>query len=172
MDAKETITDIRSGTKELVSKIREFARMQKDLWQRVPYLALQADGRTGHNDQHGRAFGQGYWAIGASSERGCYTVCVDLETGELVSAFDPRKKASDEDVLRIAAAPDQIDAESVIAELRSEAMAPTVWYYKPEEKERWRKSKAERYGLRPDSYQRNIDPKEIHEANLVAGLAD
>jgi hypothetical protein len=159
-------------TEELVDSIRELSRSQSEIWKRVPFLALQADGRTGYSDQYSRAYGQGYWAIESSVRSGSYRVYVDLETGELVSAFDPRIKARDEDVLMIAMNLDQIDGASIVKELKKEGTEPVSPYYNVRKQEKWRQKMFKELKLSSSGYKRKVNPKDIAEGNSIAGLVD
>jgi len=161
-----------ASTKELVKSIRELSRSQKGVWQKVPFMALQADGRTGFSDQYSRAYHQGYWAVTSTVRGGSYSVYVDLETGELVSAFDPRKEARDEDVLMIASNLNQLDAVSLVNKLSIDAKQPVGHYYNAQEQEKWRQETLKEYDLKPTEYRRKVSKKEVYERNSIAGLID
>lgn len=161
-----------ASTKELVNLTRELSKSQKRIWQQVPFLALQADGRTGYSDQYSRAYRQGYWAVESTVHGGSYSVYVDLETGELVSAFDPRKEARDEEVLMIASNPNQLDAVSLVTEIAKDAERPIGSYYNAQEQEKWRQETLKEYNLRPAEYRRKVSKKEVYEGNSIAGLVD
>ena len=161
-----------ASTKDLVNSIRELSKSQKDTWQQVPFLALQADGRTGFSDQYSRAYCQGYWAVASTVRSGSYSVYVDLETGELVSAFDPRKQARDEDILMIAPNLNQIDAVSLVIELAKDPERPVGSYYNAQKQEKWRQETLKEYNLRPAEYRRKVSKKEVYEGNSIAGLVD
>lgn len=169
---KPLFEKLETATKELIDTVRKLSIEQKDTWQKVPYLALQADGRTGYSDQYSRAYHQGYWAIEASVRNGSYRIYVDLETGELVSAFDPRKKARDEDVLLIASNLGQIDAAWLIEKLHSRSLESVGSYYNATKQERWRQETLKEYDLKPNKYKRRVSPNEVYEGNSVAGLID
>ena len=163
---------LESMTKELIDKIREVSRSQKDTWQQIPFLALQADGRSGYSDQYARAYTQGYWAVRATVRNGSYAVYVDLETGELVNAFNSRKVAEDEDVLLIASSLNQIDVASLIKELRKQVKQPTSPSYNVQEQEKWRQEILKEYNLKPREYRRKVSLQEVFEGNVIAGLVD
>lgn len=125
------------AVKDLVKMIRKISEEQIDLWQQIPYLALQADGRTGYSDNYARAYHYGYWAIQSSVNSGYYTVYVCLENGVLVN---PRKgtkpdfPASDEDVLRIAMHMAELNASRIIKDLKAQALTPIPSYYKDKDR--------------------------------------
>lgn len=156
-----------ASAKELVNSIRELSKSQKDAWQQVPFWALQADGRTGFSDQYSRAYRQGYWAVETTVHKGSYSVYVDLETGELVSAFDPRKQARNTDVLMIASDPIQIDAVSLVKELSRDAKQPVDTYYNAQKQDKWRQAILKELNLRPNAYRRKITPKEVYKRNSL-----
>lgn len=72
---------------ELVENIREYSLSQKEEWQKIPMLALEAEGRTGYSDTRSRAYTQGFWALEPATRNGKYQAYVDLATGEIVDAW-------------------------------------------------------------------------------------
>lgn len=118
-------TEINRSAVELIEKIRDVSRSQKDLWQMVPFLALQANGRSGYSDQYMRAYQSGYWAVVSSLRDGYYHVFIDLETGDLVEWYGTvQKKAPDNSVLIIAVNINELDAAKIIDELRAKTKEP------------------------------------------------
>ncbi len=160
---------------ELVQQVREGAEQQKALWQKVPYLALQADGRTGYSDNYCRAYHQGYWAVEGSQVSGSYTIYVDLETGVLVNAYDPRQKARDNDILRIAFGLHELDAADIIAGIQAHARMPCGTYYNNKEL-RERKARIAsilREGhITRTAYHRTVSPEAVHRQNVIAPFQD
>ena len=79
--------EIEKKRNEHIQLIRDYARSQKDLWQKLPYLDLQATGRGGFGDSP--CYREGYWIIQSSQMHsiGGYSVIVDCETGELVYPY-------------------------------------------------------------------------------------
>lgn len=165
---------IEKDVQELTDFIRDFSKEQKDLWQKVPYLALQADGRSGYSGQYSRAYEQGYWAIKGSTSEGRYTVYVDLETGELVDAFDPRKPADNKNVivLALALALKELKAAEIVKKLSDEAKKSHYKDYKIRNQIEWRRSLKNSLGLKPGAYKRKVNPEEVHRNNIVGGLLD
>lgn len=110
------ITDL---AENLASEIRAFSRRQDDLWQRVPWLALEADGRTGYSERLMRAYLQGYWGLGPTLADGRFSVYVDLATGELVNSceYNSRILAPTRDIIVLANYIKSLDASFVISEL-------------------------------------------------------
>lgn len=134
---------IERDTAALVRTIREYVRSQAETWQLVPYLALEADGRSGYSDNYARAYRQGVWAIESSARDGSYTVYVDLATGELVNPFSFHEQARcvdayDSHVLALATNLDQLDAAALVAGLEAAARKPIASYYDPQAQRRWR----------------------------------
>lgn len=142
---------IETGVRMLIEHIRAFSRRQAALWQRVPYLALEADGRTGFNDNHSRAYRQGVWAVD-SCVNGNYTIYVDLATGELIDPFAFHEKgeikpASDAGVLTLATKLAELDAFAVVQRLEERAREPVASYYDRATQQRWREETRREYKL-------------------------
>ena len=66
----QNFNSLKNTVKAIVLDIRKLSKSQKNIWQKVPYYALQADGISGYNDAYSRAYRQGYWAIEASAQNG------------------------------------------------------------------------------------------------------
>lgn len=162
MDFQKEIAQKRS---EMASLIRQYSRSQKELWQQVPYLALQANGRGGFSEHYSRCYSQGYWIISSSSNHsggGFYTVIVNCETGELVY---PHKKepASDHFLMNISI--EELDASKVIKDLKKHATwknSEMIHFddHTCKTPEEWRKKQAKKYGVKKKSYKR---PEEIRK---------
>jgi hypothetical protein len=158
------IKKITKETKNLVQKIRDYSTLQKNLWQLVPNLALEADGRTGHSEQYSRAYSSGFWAIRASVENGRFNVFVDLATGDLVDAYSASntfsvadfdcekdsslKPARKKGILELALDMEQLDAKEIINDLELEAKEPYFSGYNVEKKEAWRSEMREKYDVK------------------------
>lgn len=221
-DVKEE--DIHEYMKALPQMIREYAREQADMWRQIPHLALQADGRTGHNERYARAYQRGVWDI--SPDMGdLYRVAeVDCETGEILrprtQGMEPvptdayeaaaiqriveagdvyednlRKdmyaaygkqgeetvkdlqdrgaihvdanwnyritrsnpdRSSDQMLLQIAPHLEELDADSIVEQLRERASQPHGSYYDEEEKKEWRKKQKEWFDVTPTYERRSI----------------
>ena len=158
METKQILED----TIDISKNIRGYSISQKEFWQQIPSLALEADGRTGHSDNYGRAFRTKYWALNSSIENGNYQVYVDLRTGDLVDAFhasdfsimdytiETEKKsvpAEDEQIIKLAFHLCELDASRILKELKKESKQPHGSYYNTKEKEAWRKEMREKYEL-------------------------
>ena len=150
MSPLETIV----AAEKVVKDMRDYSRSQKELWQRIPLLALEADGRTGFSDNYSRAYRSGFWALDESVSGGDYLVYVDLATGELVDAYSASSSISvcdvdvpkdsaltparEEEVLKLALNLDGLDAQQIVTSLEEEARAPYSSYYDLKEQEAWR----------------------------------
>lgn len=175
MTLQRTFEEVNDVARELVQKVQKVSKQQKSLWQQVPYLALQADGRTGYSDQYSRAYHQGYWAVESSVRDGSYSVYVDLETGELVNAYDPRETALDEDVLSIILHLHKLDATQIVSALKAHATEPIGNYYNAKDKRErteYINSILQQGNITQVSYRRTVRPKEVHEANVLAPILD
>jgi len=133
----------------IIQEIRDYVRDQKDLWAQIPYLALQANGRTGFSDNFSRAHDLGYWAIKASVRNGYYEIYIDCAIGELVDPRDPAKAIGDSEVLMLLSDLSQLDASEIIEKLRREAGEPVKCYSEKDqaEHELWRTKKARELDL-------------------------
>jgi len=149
------MSEILEDAKSLVVRIREYSVEQASLWQQIPSLVLNAEGRTGFSEDYRLSYKWGYWAIdGSRSNTGQYArVFVDLDSGELVnynSAYDTNAEhglAQDVEVLKLAMHIDELDAHAIIRMLKQEAEQPYLSYYKAEEQDTWRESVREELGL-------------------------
>ena len=134
--------------KEIIEQMKLYSESQKETWRQIPFFALEADGRSGFSDSYSVAYRNGFWRISSSvAKHGSYTVCVDLETGQLVNAFNVLEPATDRDLLRILA--DELDASKIIEELKGRVAAPFHWSQekRKEEIEQWRAAKRAELGL-------------------------
>ena len=149
------MSEILEDAKSLVARIREYSIEQTSLWQQIPNLVLNAEGRTGFSEDYRLAYMWGYWAIdGSCSNTGeDARVFVDLASGELVnynSAYNTNVEqglAQDVEVLKLAMHLDELDAHAIIRMLKQEAEQPYPSYYKAERQDTWRKQKREELGL-------------------------
>ncbi|MFA6603755.1 MAG: hypothetical protein WCT10_02840 [Patescibacteria group bacterium] len=146
---------IEKTTADLAESIRAYARSQKEQWRLVPWLALEADGRSGYLDNYSRAYNLGVWALDASRSDGGYNIYVDLATGELIRAgmfhWDQGKPtpASDREVLALAAHIKELDAAAIIKGLQRKSKKPTNKFYDPAKQAAWRKKIRRERGLKP-----------------------
>jgi len=135
---------------DLVESIRKYVRGQKKLWQKIPYLALRANGVTGFSDQYSRAYLYGYWAFEANVLNRRYRVYVDLATGELIQPWHPEKAPEDNNVLVLISNPEDLNATGIIKELLLQAKKPSA--YNPAESranEQYRENVKKKLNLRP-----------------------
>lgn len=140
MKSKTNEQEICLAVADLVSIVREHSQSQREQWQRIPYLALQADGRSGYSDNLRRAYVNKMWALGCSTDTCGYHV---IPTGG-----KPRQ-ATVEQVLVVAAHPEEIDAQRIIRWLEEEARRPYPSYYEPEKQEAWRNKAMKKLKLEP-----------------------
>ena len=100
MEAKMSIQLLVIGkqTHALANAIRAYVRKQKKNWQKIPYLSLMEQGRSGWSDS--APYQYGYFILNRSG--GSYGPAVDCETGELVDAkgTDGHEPLSDYEVVR------------------------------------------------------------------------
>jgi len=149
-----SVRAINRKKKELAKEIRSFSKSQKEFWQLVPDLALEADGRSGYSDNFSRAYHNGVWAVDSSKDNTGYNVYVDLATGELISAwaFHDKKELSrpapDKYIIRIN--PEDLDAGKLVAWLRKWAREEVSRYLtnSAEEIAEWRQEIRRGTGLK------------------------
>ncbi len=124
----------------LVDGLREFVREQKPLWNQLPNLMLEADGRSGYDDNHARAYYSHIYPI--SENRHGYDVCIDLETGELIyhpTEYSPERIiASNQRITSLAAELDALNAQKYIDSLRNELTKEYWGGYNPRKIAQWR----------------------------------
>ena len=143
------MVSLETKVKELDELIRTYTRSEKELWQLVPYLALQADGRSGYSSQYAVAYQKGLWIIEHSVDRfSSYTVAVDCATGELVSIPNTHEKAHMMDLLRCASRLDEFDAAAVVLALQKAGKAPYFSGYDVAKTKEWRLATQKEYDLR------------------------
>lgn len=137
------LTTISSSAKEIIQQLKEYTIAQQDSWERIPALALEADGRTGFSHLYNSAYHAGLWGINLEQR----TVNVNLFTGELL--------ATDAQALLFALEPEKLDARKIVASLEEKAKAPYASYYKPVEQEQWRaRERSSIQTLSPEFYAR------------------
>ncbi len=132
--------------KETVILIRQFIKSQKKLWQKIPYLALQADGRGGFSEHYNRAYTIGYWGIHTVIG----LVYIDCANGRLVTfTLDRPRKVMDHVVESIHSS--SVDAQQIINRLTSEQIQQNsrIEYFNGSHKtpELWRKAIDRNYGV-------------------------
>lgn len=123
---KDLKREIENGAKDLVERIREYSRSQKDLWKQISIIAPEIKKKAGlvHRfDNEGHAF------FVDAYDDGCLEipwrvreVCIDLKTGELVSYDEKNKLARDKFVLELALSFDRyLNADCALAELNADS---------------------------------------------------
>jgi hypothetical protein len=132
---------------QLIATIRARSLEQKALWQRIPYLALQADGIGGFSDGLKVAYRSGYWRLPPSEVGGHYRAFVDLATGEVVNPYKLEEPAWDDAILSIAKEPDSIEAQAIIDQLEAQAKGTSVASLSLSELKVWRKNLIAELGL-------------------------
>jgi hypothetical protein len=159
MAKEKYFEEIRLKKIELAGAIKEYVKSQLNLWQKVPYLALQAEGRGGFNEDYQRAYEDGYWSI--DDPNGSTRYClVDCETGELVFVEGKRTKRItklDPDQI-ISINLEHLDAAKVVKDLREQSKWENSdrFYFSgnPRTPETWRNVRIKKYNLQPDIYRR------------------
>ncbi len=156
MKASNLEKELAADLNALAEKIRDYSRNQKELWRKVPYLALQADGHGGYSSTYQLAYIHGYWEAGES-------VYVDLENGELIQyPYAPWEKQVEASNIKIVSliSPnfDRLNATAIISDLRMTGKCKdsdcVPIGFKTVRK--WRESLMEEYGIKKD-YSRSGD---------------
>ncbi|MDB5224495.1 MAG: hypothetical protein JWO43_117 [Candidatus Adlerbacteria bacterium] len=135
----DKLTAINTAKKQLVADIRDYVRGQQESWRRIPWLALQADGRGRYPEFYSRCYRLGLWSLHFSTGQQ-YCNLIDCATGEIVcSTFKP---ADDAAVLSLAYYLDRVDTSIIIENLQREASKKiSSWSSRKEHMERavWRR---------------------------------
>jgi|APHM01.1.fsa_nt_gi hypothetical protein len=85
MTSDYALEDLKNSRDQLVENIREYSENRKKEWQKLPYLALKADGGTGWSNQYKTAYLHGFWWLEVYNHNGHKAAKVDLETGKIAS---------------------------------------------------------------------------------------
>ena len=149
-----------------VTAIRTRVRRQKRLWQRIPLLALMADGRPEHIEQYARAYRLGCWALPGRTRDGYFRVYVDLATGELVNPIEFHENGGqprpvpNRVIRRLKAILAVLDAREIIRGLQRAARHEPLDPADRKRGERWRSRLRQRLKLQKmfTSYQRQPVP--------------
>ena len=110
------LLEIIANVEKVVEEIRDYSKSQIKLWQRIPLLALEADGRTGFRGNYSKAYHNGFWALDGSFSDGHYLVYVDLSNGELVDEY-VLKPARNKEVLQLVFNLEELDAQKIVTSL-------------------------------------------------------
>lgn len=131
-----TKEDLQLKARNLANEIRQWSIMQTSLWQQLPNLALECDGRTGFSDKFQFCYELGFWRLWSSGDD--LMVSVDCATGRIIhegisSTTNVLTDANDEYILRLAPYLDRLDAASIIGQLSDEAQRDRPSYYTADE---------------------------------------
>ncbi|MBX4210610.1 hypothetical protein KW783_01410 [Candidatus Parcubacteria bacterium] len=148
--AKVTKKFLQESVKTLLVLVQEYCRSQVDLWRKIPWLALEADGRDGHNDIFSWAWAYGYWPIHVVGDaRSGYTIFMDLSTGKMVNAHDQTRSPDEISLLIILSALENIDAMRITTMLTQEGKKSVKKYMgSSKDKRKWRKEMQKKYNVR------------------------
>jgi hypothetical protein len=142
MDQKMHILKAR---KQITKDIRTYVRSQKEEWRRVPWLALQADGRGGYSEHYQYAYSYGLWFVHRMGTR----PVIDCATGELTTPYES-SPLSDDEVFELGNHLDDLTATLVTRRLHLAASNKIPSWSNQEEfdaRAKWRTELAERYKL-------------------------
>ncbi|TAK89514.1 hypothetical protein EPO04_00140 [Patescibacteria group bacterium] len=161
-----TIKKLRRNQHELAEEIRQFCRSQVDLWNQLPWLVLQAQGRTGWGP--GYEYSVGMMVLESLNAHGYHIGGVDLETGELIyapkSQSDIRPITDDAQILHIDL--EELDAKPILKQYIELSQEETGSYYNYEEQEKQRQALAKRYHLAAGKPYRRKTPFKVVEDYL------
>lgn len=140
---------------KLPKDIRSYSHSQKDLWQKVPYLALEVDGKFGFNEIYRLAYEEGYWVLCHNESKPLIVHnLVDLETGDIIQGRSldskiPKLASAIEliDLLNSSNSIDELDAQKIIKNLKGIIREHYPSYYNPKEQDEWRNRTREELGL-------------------------
>ncbi|KKR76692.1 MAG: hypothetical protein UU21_C0005G0018 [Candidatus Levybacteria bacterium GW2011_GWA2_40_8] len=129
---------LREPRAALVEDIREYIRRQRALWNQIPNLALEANGRDGYLDHYSYAYHYKLWDIDDGR------MAIDLKTGEILGLpFDqpdgePDVLAGDDQVITLADEIENYDAGKIVARLKKQAQEEYYGSYNPRKIAQWR----------------------------------
>ncbi len=150
LDIQSSRRRLEDGIGMLCLFVSDYCTKQKETWQLVPNLALEADGLSCWSDTYRSAYMHGMWKLGIRGYK--FEPCVDLETGELVwyshqqSTFVP---LPNNNLLDIAKNIQQINASRVVNNLMEHINCGLQDYmpYTKESLERWKSEVRKTLGL-------------------------
>lgn len=147
------LTQERNALNEkLAEGLRQYSRSQKTFWQKMPYLIVQNEGRSGYSDWAFKAYGYGLYPF-------AYILNIDLENGELLDRYRPHLPADTASVLQLSW--EDLDAEARVREYEQTLSKPEKESgYRSnsiEEINNWRNTQIARFNLNPHTYKRTCN---------------
>lgn len=112
---------IASSHVALATEIRQFSIGQKELWQLIPSLELESEGRSGWLDNASLTYKYGLWMVGSSLYGGRASYAVDCYTGYLVWLNDyiEKKELHFLDDASVLSLSEELDAQAVVDNFKS-----------------------------------------------------
>lgn len=154
-------------TIDLATEVRKSSISQKELWQLVPNLALEAEGRDGWGDNTSLCYKDGLWLVGNSTHGGRTPYVVDCFTGHLIRLHDFLEKQElhlldDASVLSLAS---ELDAQAVVDNFKShikEYENPPSYYTDEDwvKNAKWREETREKF---------NLGERFVREKTIICG---
>lgn len=116
----------------LIKEIRQYSESQKELWQKLPYLALQAEGRGEQKGEFvfGHIYYRGYKNLSCTWGEYSHYASIDLETGIIVKTGNIilnhyRYEPADNGLVgKLAGHIDEIDASAALRHFEELASQP------------------------------------------------
>jgi hypothetical protein len=142
------VADLEKQRNEYTAALQAFSKKQKELWQQVPYLALQADGRGGYSGQYSYAYSCGFWKLTSYSNSGMsHPYRVNCATGAICYWSDGAPEVDPHSTGLLDVSIEDIDVNRIIADLKKAAVRPYASYSREsaEKVEAWRKEMIEQY---------------------------
>lgn len=124
---------IGSAKNTLVEMILNYSESQKEMWRKVPWLALQADGRSGWSQHYENAYENGLWTVGPA-DGGYYHAFVDCATGKLTGFKG--KPLHEKYVFMLATQLNELDATAVVERMYKESLKERPSFYTVEDWQR------------------------------------
>lgn len=149
---------------DLATKVRQSCIDQKDVWQLIPNLKLEAEGRSGWLDNASLCYEKGLWLVG-SSQHGRTDYAVECLTGHLIRVSDFLDKQELhflDDVSVVSLGLElEFDAQIVVDDFRShiqEYENPPSYYSDEqwEKNRKWREEVRKKHDLRESFYREEI----------------
>jgi hypothetical protein len=141
MNREETKKILKEKVHEVAEIIRQYTRDQKELWQQIPYLALEAEGVDGYNDRRSVAYETGYLCLSDKS------LTIDLLSGDIVDYVTGAPLACDSSVVRCLF-DDLPDAQFFIDLYTKEAQGGYLQAYDIGKQIAWREKQRKKFDIK------------------------
>lgn len=134
---------IEAASHRVAESIRQYCVSQLESWRRIPWLALQADGRNGYSGELPLAYARGAWVLQVEFANVGRIIAVDCASGRLINITRLVSKnelvdMDDQSILKLVAHLDTIDAAEIVKYLQWRAAEPYARGFDGEGADKWR----------------------------------